>query len=55
VGLETASPEFAIREVEVEEELEVIERSWLEFAKQSALAKVFMKIKFSRGVCLGGS
>jgi hypothetical protein len=33
VGLETVSPEFAIREEEVEEELEVFERNWLEFVK----------------------
>jgi hypothetical protein len=46
VGSETASPEFALSR-----ELEVFERNWLEFAKQSALAKVFMKIKF-REVCV---
>ena len=46
MGLETASPEFAIREVEVEEELEVFEGNWLEFAKQSALAKVLLSLSF---------
>jgi hypothetical protein len=47
---ETASPEFAVLE-----ELEVFDLNWLEFANQSALAKSDLKIKFSRGVCLGGS